>query len=222
MLNEPQAQKFALEAQTSVDNVLKEHYQVYLLDILFGSPFADKLIFKGGTALRLVYNSFRFSEDLDFSATKKIDYKKFEETVLAVPKKFPEAELRDLYNKRYNYFARLTFKIGYKPVPIGIKIELNKDTKRKLDYRVAIIKSPFNNLEVTGNVFTLEQIMEDKKLTLKERRAPRDLFDAWYVSQKLGLSFKVPSNVKYTKKEFEQALHYLLPKRHRNVLSELL
>ncbi|MFH1896379.1 MAG: nucleotidyl transferase AbiEii/AbiGii toxin family protein [bacterium] len=222
MLNESQAQKFSLEAQTSVDNVLKEHYQVYLLDILFSSPFAGELVFKGGTALRLAYNSFRFSEDLDFSSSKAINYKLFEKTVLTVPKKFPEVSIKDLYNKRYNYFARLTFEVDYKSVPIGIKIELNKDTKRKLDYKVALMKSPFNNLEVTGNVFTLEQILEDKKLTLKERRAPRDLFDTWYICQKLGIDFKVPAKIKYTRKEVEQSLHYLLPKKYRMVVSELL
>ncbi|MFA6376589.1 MAG: nucleotidyl transferase AbiEii/AbiGii toxin family protein [Candidatus Paceibacterota bacterium] len=36
------------------------------MEIVFNSKFADKLSFLGGTALRLIYDNNRFSEDLDF------------------------------------------------------------------------------------------------------------------------------------------------------------
>ena len=46
--------------------MLREYLQYKILEIIFNSAYATKLSFLGGTALRLIYNNSRFSEDLDF------------------------------------------------------------------------------------------------------------------------------------------------------------
>ena len=47
-------------------NLLREYLQYKILEIIFNSEFAGKLAFLGGTALRIIYDNNRFSEDLDF------------------------------------------------------------------------------------------------------------------------------------------------------------
>jgi len=47
-------------------NILREYLQYKILEIIFNSKYAQDIIFLGGTALRIVYNNSRFSEDLDF------------------------------------------------------------------------------------------------------------------------------------------------------------
>lgn len=47
-------------------NILREYLQYKILEIIFNSSYANKLSFLGGTALRVVHNNTRFSEDLDF------------------------------------------------------------------------------------------------------------------------------------------------------------
>jgi predicted nucleotidyltransferase component of viral defense system len=47
-------------------NILREYLQYKILDIIFNSEYAQNIAFLGGTALRIVYNNTRFSEDLDF------------------------------------------------------------------------------------------------------------------------------------------------------------
>lgn len=47
-------------------NILREYVQYKILEVIFASPYAAKLSFLGGTALRIVYGNARFSEDLDF------------------------------------------------------------------------------------------------------------------------------------------------------------
>ena len=47
-------------------NLLREYLQYKILDIVFNSRFAGQLSFIGGTALRIVHENTRFSEDLDF------------------------------------------------------------------------------------------------------------------------------------------------------------
>jgi len=46
--------------------IIREYLQFKILEILFESPYANKLAFLGGTCLRIVHNNNRFSEDLDF------------------------------------------------------------------------------------------------------------------------------------------------------------
>ncbi len=48
------------------DSILKEYLQYKILQSIFDSKLEKKLAFLGGTALRIVYGSTRFSEDLDF------------------------------------------------------------------------------------------------------------------------------------------------------------
>ena len=51
-------------------NILREYLQYKILEIIFNSRIAPKLSFLGGTALRIVHENTRFSEDLDFDNFK--------------------------------------------------------------------------------------------------------------------------------------------------------
>lgn len=50
--------------------IIREYLQYKILEIIFECPYEDKLAFLGGTCLRIVYHSNRFSEDLDFDNFK--------------------------------------------------------------------------------------------------------------------------------------------------------
>lgn len=52
--------------RTFKSSLLREYLQYKMLEIIFTSEYATKLVFIGGTALRIVYNNSRFSEDIDF------------------------------------------------------------------------------------------------------------------------------------------------------------
>lgn len=67
MLSKESLEKFSKSHQTSIDNVIREYYQHLFLSYLYQTPGAEKVLFKGGTALRLLLQNPRFSEDLDFT-----------------------------------------------------------------------------------------------------------------------------------------------------------
>ncbi|MCK5370187.1 MAG: nucleotidyl transferase AbiEii/AbiGii toxin family protein [Cyclobacteriaceae bacterium] len=50
--------------------IIREYLQYKILEIIFESPYENKLAFLGGTCLRIVHSSNRFSEDLDFDNFK--------------------------------------------------------------------------------------------------------------------------------------------------------
>lgn len=54
--------------QTAERNVVREYSQHWFLSVLYKQKEAAGLFFKGGTALRILFDSPRFSEDLDFSS----------------------------------------------------------------------------------------------------------------------------------------------------------
>lgn len=61
------SQKFAIDEFS----VIREYLQVLFLSALYDQKESSKIYFKGGTALRLLLNSFRFSEDLDFTSLRE-------------------------------------------------------------------------------------------------------------------------------------------------------
>lgn len=67
MLSLEQIKKYYPENQHVYERfMLREYLQCKILEILFNSKYANQFAFLGGTALRLIYDSQRFSEDLDF------------------------------------------------------------------------------------------------------------------------------------------------------------
>jgi predicted nucleotidyltransferase component of viral defense system len=57
---------FPKEVQQNNFDMLREYLQCRILEIIYKSSISSKLIFIGGTALRIVHQTQRFSEDLDF------------------------------------------------------------------------------------------------------------------------------------------------------------
>jgi len=55
-------------------NRVREFLQIMALKILYDKGALNSLVFVGGTALRVLYDIRRFSEDLDFSLIQKKDY----------------------------------------------------------------------------------------------------------------------------------------------------
>ena len=67
MLDLKQIEKFYSEnVRVFKRNILREYLQYKILEIIFDSKEGSKISFMGGTAIRVIHSSGRFSEDLDF------------------------------------------------------------------------------------------------------------------------------------------------------------
>ncbi len=60
------AKYYPVNEQPFKRNILREYLQYKILEIIFNSKIGQSLSFIGGTALRIIYDNNRFSEDLDF------------------------------------------------------------------------------------------------------------------------------------------------------------
>ena len=72
MISPEQVSELAKRWKIDHFSILREYVQALFLFHLFNLKNSEDIYFKGGTAIRLLLNSFRFSEDLDFSSTLSV------------------------------------------------------------------------------------------------------------------------------------------------------
>ncbi len=213
-----------LAAQIGIDvqQVIREEAELIFLKGLFDSPISDKLVFKGGTALRLIYSSPRFSEDLDFSITDEVKYAEFKKIITHIAKSDERFSIKDLANKYYTHLAQIRIKEPWQEIALSIKIEIAKKIVKKdnAGYVNSLAKSSVTNISVMAKAFTLERILKDKLRAIKERKMPRDIFDIWFICQKTSKPFTL-DNFGYPKGKIRQELRKFLPRTFYPVVEDL-
>lgn len=196
MISGETLQKLATLHQTGVfPNIVREYFQHIFLSELYKMPEAEKTLFKGGTALRVVYGSSRFSEDLDFSVfgVAQHDLKKFvEDLFVKVLAKIEQlgihVEVGEKSDKTSGgYFGVATFKLlDFQPV--GVEINISSRNGRGMRGEV---DSVANDFVPTYTLLHLPQdeLVEEKVFgALLERKKPRDFYDLYFIMRKGMLS----------------------------------
>lgn len=212
------AQNLAKELKIDIERVVREYWEMIILREISQSKLGDFLIFAGGTALRLAFGSPRFSDDLDFYLRKKFSFSLFKTEIQKIAKK-QRFEITDLYNKFFTFLAEFKIKEDFLPLPFRTKIEVRKKIIKK-GFENRLLSSPTVNFQVLLFVLSLEMIEKLKRKALKERKEPRDLFDLWFVSQKLKIPFEKP-RIKIEKKVLKQNLLKYLPSNFEKVIEDL-
>ncbi len=169
--------------------VLKEYLQYKILDIIFSSKYGDKLVFMGGTAIRLVYGNDRFSEDLDLDNTG-LSKKDFDDLVSIIQRELKadgiEVEMRNTFKDVYHCymkFPRILF--GNKLSPLkDEKILIRLDsfhTKEVQNIRpFALTKADiFSEIRVYPAPIILAQKID--ALFNRKRSKGRDIYDVIYL-----------------------------------------
>lgn len=218
------ARSLAEKNQISIDYIVREEYELLLLRDLFESEFGARIVFKGGTALRLAYGSPRYSEDLDFTGIGDLDAEKFSQFLKRVEKRYPAIVSIDTRSKFYTLFAIAKIREEFLPRAFQIKIEVSKRkgslTKGK-DFTERVIAGQTAPLTVLANVASLELILREKEDAMKNRKVARDVFDYWFINQLLRRDVKVDLKG-YDKSLAKGELHRLLPRSYWKVVDKWL
>lgn len=202
-------------------NIVREEIEIEILNTLSQSKLMDRLVFYGGTALRLGYGSPRFSEDLDFLMIKKITASGLKKVLTILAQKQPEVGLKDIKEKRNTLFALLNVKYPFLKHPLNIKIEIAK-RKNGIIYEYIPLVSPCSQLRPLVLTATIESLEKLKEITISKRKEPRDWFDIWYIKKYLKKPFDVKENFPFDKKEFGRELKRFLPQDKWIIIDQLL
>lgn len=207
MLNQVLAEKLAKEQHIAPLNIIREHLEMEVLFYLSRSSLAERLIFYGGTALRLAHRSFRFSEDLDFLYVKamKGDKEKLRQVLESVAKNNQGVTMEEAIDKRETLFGLLRIKHDLLKHAIRIKVEISKK-KNGIKTENTLLASPTSNKEIIFPTATAKSIYELKIKAIQNRTLARDWFDFWYLSQKLNQVEKIKKKFPFENREFAREL----------------
>ncbi len=114
MLTRANLEQFTKQAQTKLENVIREYCQHLFLSFFYQQPGSERLLFKGGTALRIIFYSPRYSEDLDFTGIK-ISQQEVEElflnTLADIEKTGIVVEIKEAKRTTGGYLGIIEFRI---------------------------------------------------------------------------------------------------------------
>lgn len=194
-------------------NIIREYLEMEVMHNLSQTDLSTRIIFYGGTALRLAYGSFRFSEDLDFLFLRHYqkDKKILKDVLTKTASENPGLKVEQVYDKRYTLFGLLHIKNPILKHPIRLKIEITKK-KNGLKAENLLLISPVSTLEPIIKTATMESLQKTKISAIKNRNQTRDWFDLWYLNQKLKQDFKPSNKFPFNPLEFKNELKRWLPR----------
>lgn len=176
----------------------RDYCLAWFLVGLSRQKLGQRLVFKGGTALKRCYfGDYRFSEDLDFTLTEETDFetiRKELDPIFADVRQGSGIVFQYAHEDRQSHANSHTFYINYDgPLPAtsgGKDVKVDITIKEKMAFPIA--KRPvLRGYEEYGDlpkdahvrVYSLEEITAEKMVALMDRarNEPRDLYDVWHL-----------------------------------------
>jgi len=148
---------------------------------------SQALIFKGGTALRMVYRGNRYSEDLDFDGPDDVAW--LRETWGGVVKDLDRYGLVAGIRQEWQGEDGYSFHVSYQgplydgrdrtKAKVRVDISLREE---QVDTRRALVASEYDDVRpFVVTVLTPGHLMAEKMRALLVRTKPRDLYDLWFM-----------------------------------------
>lgn len=228
MLTTAQIKERATYEHTSDINIAREYCQHLLLSVLYQQPAARYLYFKGGTALRMLYRSPRFSEDLDFDAPAKQNIRELEDALTAalagVEALGISTDLTEAKRTSGGYLAAAVFALTDFKIVIQLEISLRKG---EVAGEVTTVENEY------VPTYTLVQLIEQQLVTgklaaLLDRRKPRDFYDCYFMlraqlipAEQRSLLPKVLQALREEQSPFGSELKAFLPRSHWTMVKDL-
>lgn len=190
MISSETIRKFAVENQTTEINILREYLQNLFLSYLYQEHGSENILFKGGTALRLIWQSPRYSEDLDFTGfaiREKSIENIIKRTLIGVNRENVDMKITESKSTSGGYLSIIEGVVGVWESRILIEVSLRP--KKQVEKDAILITNPFIPSYI---VFSLpeNQIVQEKINALLKRKNPRDFFDLYFILRK-RLSIKI-------------------------------
>lgn len=181
MIDKRQVQKLTERWQTTADNVIREYFQQLFLSYLYQEKGSDSLLFKGGTALRIIWQSPRFSEDLDFMGVN-ISIKGIEalmEGALArIEMEGIQTEIIESKSTSGGYLAIFQFESGEHKSRIQVEVS-SRDGKKGLGTATLVqsdLVMPYTLIHLKEDILVSEKIR-----ACLTRGKTRDFYDLYFI-----------------------------------------
>lgn len=241
MINTLIAKKLAIESGIDTLTVIREYVQIVYLNELYSLPGLGKTIFKGGTALRLMLGSNRFSEDLDFNSNlDKAALNGITNKALSgLRKQIPNAYMKDLETLT-GMSKKIYIQTDLSKQPLSIKLDFSLREDSVL-VKQGVIDT---NLPISASTLISyldpTEILAEKYRAIMKRTKGRDIYDTWYLLRKsmnadpkviqrkfdyykeiFDMKILIKRVKDWDDKELDQDIRKFLPQKDRDVLKRI-
>ena len=183
MLTRLQIQRLAQRHGVGAQVQERDYIQHLLLYLLY--THTQEFIFKGGTALRIVYRGNRYSEDLDFNGLEALAPN--QETWVEITRQLEIFGVNAVCRNEWVSEQGYSFDVSYQgPLYDGrerSKGKIRVDISRRgeaVDTRRELVSAEYDDLRpFVLTVLTPEQLMAEKVRALRVRAKARDAYDLW-------------------------------------------
>lgn len=193
MLSIQEIEKFyPAKLQKFKRHILREYLQYRILASIFRTPQATKLSFLGGTALRLIYNNNRFSEDLDFDHFG-LSEPEFQQITTIVQQDLKlegyDTEMRHVAKGAYRCYVKFPNLLFENKLSLlsTEKILIQLDSAAH-GFNYTADKKTLNSFDVFTKIFVtpLDILLSQKIYAALNRKRPkgRDFFDIVFLSSR--------------------------------------
>lgn len=229
MLSKENLKEFTNKNQTIEKNIAREYIQHLFLSLLYKIPSSEKLLFKGGTAMRIIYQSPRFSEDLDFTGQNIFQYRIiddiFIDVISEIEKMGIDISLQEAKPTAGGYLGIIHYNLY--DFNEDMKFEISLRRGKKLKNEITTIVNDFIPVYTMVHLSS-EEITEGKIAALVDRKKPRDFYDFYYILRhpelhryiKKETLFKVKKILNEIQINFKKELSVLLPVSHHLILKD--
>lgn len=226
MISKTTIEQLVQRYQTDEVTVVREYFQHLFLSYFYQEAETDKIYFKGGTALRIIYQSPRFSEDLDFSATVSTIVP-IENAVIAtltqLNKEGLAAEIEESKPTTGGYIGIIRLSGYGLTIPIHLEVSLRQG--KKAGETVTVVNDYIPSYTV---VRLIEKELIGEKITaLLTRQKPRDFYDFYFllrsrlIQEKSRETFEaVLKALQESSIRFDAELKAFLPKSHHIIIRD--
>ncbi len=178
----------------SLINTEKDYLQSVVLFSLY-SNIGKELVFKGGTCLYKIYKLNRFSEDLDFTLTKRADIKKVTSRVIAdLTMLNIQGRVKEIKEYRNEINVRLLLSgplyKGGRETLCFIPLNISKKEQLLLEPKKESLIPLYKELP-TFELFVMseKEILAEKVRAILTREKPRDIYDLWFLMVRKDMAF---------------------------------
>lgn len=228
MLTKQQLQRIALRHGIGLQAQERDYIQHLFLSVLCSR--SQGLLFKGGTALRVLHHAPRYSEDLDFNTTRDLADTKalFRHAIADLAHFGVTAVARNEWESDAGYSFDLSYEGPLYDGRDRSKGKVRVDTNlrpEKVAVERRLVSSEYDDVvPFLLTALTVDHIFAEKVRALLTRGKARDLYDLWFLTEQ-GLSGDVALiNAKLTLdetafecKRFQQQVEALKNSWHRDL-----
>lgn len=194
MLTKQQLQRIAQRHGIGLQAQERDYIQHLFLSVLYSR--SQGLLFKGGTALRVLHRSPRYSEDLDFSTTLDLADTKalFRQAIADLVRFGVMAVARNEWVSAVGYSFELSFQGPLYDGRNRRKGKIRVDTSLRPEEMATerrLVSSEYDDVVPFLLIaLTVEHLFAEKVRALMMRGKARDLYDLWFLIEQ-GLNVDV-------------------------------